>query len=104
MTDQPPRILHRTHATAELARPRIFECRVDVTGFLEGELPDWPPNIQDGIYAAMERLCKITKIKKLFMLQSRCGRDVPDEPYYVVVTVCEDKPREVIVNDIIVGK
>lgn len=68
-------------------RSRVFELRVDVTGYLPGELQDWPAHIQDAIYAAMERVIKITKVKKLHVLQSRCGRDVAEEPYHIVVTV-----------------
>lgn len=99
MASEETKLLHQTHQTFRLAAARVFELRVDVTAYLEGELEDWPPNIQDGIYAAMERLYKATKIKRMYILQSRCGRDVPEEPYHLIVTVIEDKPREVILND-----
>ena len=36
--------------TVRLRKTRVFECVVDVTGYLPGELRDWPANIQDGIY------------------------------------------------------
>lgn len=99
MTD----LIGRSQKSIELVRPRVFELRVDVTSFLEGELPDWPPNIQDGVYLAMERMMKQAGIKKVFVLQSRCGRDVVEEPYHVVVTVCEDRERE-LANVVANGK
>lgn len=70
---------------------RVFELRADVTGYLPGELKDWPANIQDQIYAAMERCIKKTRVKGLDVIQSRCGRDVSNEPYRVIVTCCETK-------------
>lgn len=34
---------------------RVAEVVADVSGPLQGKLNDWPANIQDGIYAALER-------------------------------------------------
>ena len=49
-----------------------------MTGYMEGELKDWPPHIQDAIYAAMERVIKKTRVKGLVMsghVIVHCGRD-----------------------------
>jgi hypothetical protein len=74
---------------------RIFELHVGVTDFLPGELKDWPPNIQDGIYGAMERLIAKTGVRSLRVLVSSCGRSDVDEPYRIAVTVCEDSKEGV---------
>lgn len=101
MADQPKLILNpATTTTVELPARRVFELRVDCTAYLPGELTDWPPNIQDGIYAAMERLCKTAALKKIYILQSRCGRDVKEEPYHIIVTVVEDNPKRIIINEL----
>jgi hypothetical protein len=78
-------------------RRRVFELRVDVTGYLAGELKDWPAHIQDRVYAAMERLLKTTGFKTVKVWRSHCGRDLPTEPYYVIVTVVHE-PEPVILQ------
>jgi hypothetical protein len=77
--------------TIKIPRGRVYELRANVTGYLPGGLSDWPPNIQDEIYAAMQRLQTKTKIREFDVLQAFCTKDVDDEPYYVVVTVVEKK-------------
>lgn len=43
--------------TGEIKRiPIIADLIVNVSGKLNGEFIDWPANIQDGIFAALERL------------------------------------------------
>jgi len=37
---------------------RTFELKIPVTGWLEGEIKDWPANVQDQIYEALERMAK----------------------------------------------
>lgn len=36
-------------------RRMIAECKVNVTAFMDGTIENWPSNIQDGIYAALEK-------------------------------------------------
>ena len=66
---------------------RIFECVVNVTGYLEGELDDWPANIQDKIYLALERKADEAKIP-ITVIFSYCGHDV-DEGHYIYVLASE---------------
>lgn len=68
---------------------RLFELKVNVSGYLPGELQDWPAYIQDRIYAAMEAAMKKYKVSNFEVMQSRCGRDVAEEPYYVHVVLIE---------------
>jgi hypothetical protein len=75
--------------TIRLRKTRIFECVVDVTSYLPGELGDWPANIQDGVYAAMEAALTKYKIKRVDVVSSRCGRDEPTEPWHLVVVLAE---------------
>jgi hypothetical protein len=70
---------------------KIFELHADVTGYMEGQLQDWPPNIQDVIFAAMERVIKKTRVKGLDVIQSFCGRGEADQRYHVTVICCETK-------------
>jgi len=81
--------------TIKIPRGRVYELRADVTGYLPGGLKDWPPNIQDEIYAAMERLQTRTKIKAFDVIQAFCSRDDSAEPYYVIVTLVEHKPATI---------
>jgi hypothetical protein len=73
-----------------LRRTRVFECVVNVTGYLPGELADWPANIQDGIYKAMEDVLAKHNVKRCTVISSRCGRDTPEEPWHIVVVIAEE--------------
>jgi hypothetical protein len=76
--------------TLRVRKTRVFECVVDVSGYLAGELKDWPANIQDGIYKAMEKMLLQHNVKRVVVIKSHCGRDTPLEPYHIVVTVAEE--------------
>jgi hypothetical protein len=89
--------IHEAEFKVRVKGLRVFELRADVTGYLEGELKDWPDHIQDVIFEAMERVIRISGVKSLKLIGSRCGRDVPEEPYYVIVQVCEED-RGLIIN------
>jgi hypothetical protein len=82
--------------TVRVKHLRVFELRANVDGYLEGELKDWPPHIQDVIFEAMERVIRVSRVKSLKLLTSRCGRDVTTEPYHVIVTVCEEDQGMII--------
>jgi len=56
-------------------RPRTFELVVNVSGELEGEINDWPPKIQDAIYAALEHLGKKHECM-VALISSRCDHDI----------------------------
>jgi hypothetical protein len=49
-----------------------------VSGPLEGTIEDWPPNIQDAIYKASERMADKVKLP-LKIVYSTCGIDYADE-------------------------
>jgi len=69
---------------------RVFEIKANVDGYLPGELQDWPANIQDVIYQAMEHALKKYKVHSWKVMQSRCGRDVDEEPYYIHIVLMEE--------------
>lgn len=60
---------------------------VDVDGFLEGDLEDFPSHIQDGIHKAVERQCKPQPGEYVKVVVARCYRDVPTEPAYLRIVV-----------------
>ena len=53
---------------------RTFDLIVPVSGYLEGELDDWPAVIQDGVYAALERKAHEVELP-LVIIASRGGMD-----------------------------
>lgn len=55
-------------------QPRVFTIEVDVSGPLAGELNDWPANIQEGIYAALDRLAERERVP-VAIVYSECERD-----------------------------
>lgn len=57
---------------------RTFEILQYVSGFVEGELKDWPANIQDVVYKALEDKSKEVELP-LVVVASKCDHD-PDEP------------------------
>lgn len=72
---------HRKHMIAEM--------KADVTAFMEGTIENWPRNIQDGIYAALER----TSLGRGYTIcMSYCDEN-PDEPgkYFVHVVATGTK-------------
>lgn len=53
---------------------KTYQMVVNVTGFLEGELSDWPANIQDKILEALE--AKAQEVEHpLTVVYSACGKD-----------------------------
>lgn len=73
---------------------RIFEMIQYVTSPLEGELDDWPANIQDAIYAALERKAKDVQLPIKIVL-AYCDVDYDLDPakvpsvYFVRVVASE---------------
>lgn len=61
---------------------RTFECRVWLTGRVEGEFADWPANLQDELMKALER--KADEVKRpLVIVASECGYVEADKPPFV---------------------
>jgi len=50
---------------------RTFELDVKVTGGIEGSLPDWPAEIQDAIWEALEAKAKEVRLP-LTIIYSEC--------------------------------
>ena len=50
---------------------RTFELKVPVTGFLEGNINDWPPKIQDAVHEALERMARKVQLP-LTITFSKC--------------------------------
>lgn len=67
---------------------RTFELVVTVSGALEGEFKDWPANIQDPIYAAMERKAEEVQLP-LELIASEAGWDDIGQRHYVRVILSE---------------
>lgn len=59
---------------------RQFEIVVHVSGWLEGTLEDWPANIQDGVYKALEDKSKEVELP-LAIVFSKCDHEptLPDD-------------------------
>lgn len=92
-----------------------------VTGVLEGELNDWPANIQDAVYAALEKKAQEVE-HPLAIVHSRCdvdhgaAKDGSEDRLYVHIIASEivvadsrfiDAEKEVLRNmiaDIIAGR
>lgn len=73
---------------------RTFEFTQYVTGFLEGQFEDWPDNIQDIIYEAVERKAQQVELP-LTIVHSGCyidygeAMDRSQDRFYVQVILSE---------------
>lgn len=69
---------------------RTFQLLADVTAYLEGELADWPANIQDRILEALERKAKEVELP-LMIVYSACGKDefADTDKFFVYVVASE---------------
>lgn len=74
-----------------------YECKVEVDGLLEGELQDWPANIQDGIFAALERKSQEVELP-LCIVYCACKNTYNDDGiadgYYIHVVASEIVVRD----------
>lgn len=66
---------------------RTFCLTVNVSGFLEGNLGDWPANIQDKVLEALEAKSEAEELP-LAITNAQCGYD-EDEGFYVNVWASE---------------
>lgn len=77
-------------ATGEIKRiPIVADLIVNISGKLEGEFIDWPANIQDGIFLALQRLHNKARLKygiplAFEIIGSMCDYD-EDSGYYIGV-------------------
>jgi len=71
---------------------RTFEMVQYVTAPLEGDMDDWPANIQDVIMAAVEAKAKEVELP-LVIVMSRCAEDIdtidPQQRYFIHVILSE---------------
>lgn len=67
---------------------RTFELVVNISGPLEGEFKDWPANIQDTIYAAMERKAAEVQLP-LALVGSEAAYDEIGGHWYIRVILSE---------------
>lgn len=58
---------------------KTFELILEVTGFLEGCIDDWPAKLQDAIYKALEAKSHAVELP-LCLIHSRCEVDPGTEP------------------------
>jgi hypothetical protein len=66
---------------------RVAELVANVTARLDGSINDWPANIQDQIYMALERQSHRSRVN-FSIIQSYSDVDVDSGPYVHVVAVC----------------
>jgi hypothetical protein len=66
----------------------IAECKVNVTAFIDGTIENWPNNIQDGIYAALER----TSLGRGYtIVMSYCDIDYDNGGYFLHIVATGTK-------------
>lgn len=58
-------------------------CTVDIAGFLDGDIADWPSHIQDGIYKAVEQQCIPKPGERVEVVVAKCYHDDASEPAYL---------------------
>lgn len=79
-------------AVQKITGVRTFEIVQYVSGFMPGELEDWPNNIQDRILDALERKSKEVELP-LTIVHSRCdvdyGETKAQDRYYVHIIASE---------------
>lgn len=69
---------------------RQFEVMQYVTGFIPGEIQDWPADIQDEVYRALERKSRQERLN-LKIVRSYCDKEVDEQFFYVhVVAICRE--------------
>lgn len=51
-------------------RPRMWDAEVPTTAVVEGGLSDWPAEMQDQVYAALEEIIVRTGVKELEIVQA----------------------------------
>lgn len=58
---------------------RTFEVVVSVTSFMQGKIDDWPSNVQDHVYGALERKSREEGIPLVIVYsESKVDPDVPE--------------------------
>ena len=71
---------------------RTFEIVQYVTGYVDGGMDDWPTNLQDRIYAALERKAHEVQLP-LKIVHSYCNEDIDStderKRFYVHVIASE---------------
>lgn len=82
-----------TEPTLRAPEIRTFELIQYVSGFLDGELKDWPANIQDVVLEAMARKSDEVKLP-LTVIASGCEFDddpecAPEKKFWVKVLLSE---------------
>lgn len=66
---------------------RQFTLMAQVSGPLQGDINDWPPRIQDGVYKALEEKAKQVE-RPLTILATWCDTDF--DGYYFVYAVASE--------------
>lgn len=90
-----PRITPELRAQMDALRAKfknkkrmIAECKVNITGPLEGTIDSWPAKIQDGIYLALETRSAESGVKYEIKV-SYCDRTPEDGWYIHVIATAE---------------
>ena len=74
-------------AFAKIGAFDTWTMTVDIAGWLDGGIEDWPSHIQGGIYKAIEQQCKPKYGEHVRVVVAKCYKDAPDEPSYLAVVV-----------------
>lgn len=78
-------------------KPRVWDAELPVTSYVDGSLTDWPADMQDQVYAAMERLMTMTGVKELEIAEATCFR-YESGIYVARVTIVEKLgPEDVVI-------
>lgn len=78
MDDKDPR------AAVPATHVKVAELIANVTHQLDGSIKDWPSNIQDGVYAALERIVKRTDMP-YEIVAAYSDTDVDSGPFIRVI-------------------
>lgn len=81
----------------KMKAPRQFEAVVHVSGPLEGGFDDWPANIQDGIYRALEKKSKEVKLP-LIIVNAVYEYDSVEYGHYIRITAWESFLNKKVAN------
>lgn len=78
-------------------KPRMWDAELPVTAYVEGPLAEWPEEMQDMVFEAMEQIITDTGIKALDLVQATCFR-YESGIYVARITIMEKLgPEDVVI-------
>lgn len=90
-----PRFLTANRQTGP--QVRTFDMVQNISGPVEGEINDWPAQMQDTIWFALEQIKKKHQLPSMpLIVMSRCDHDI-DQGWYVHV-IAQHVPNLLVLN------